>query len=290
MIRSMTGFGAGTCEGVGLAVRVELRSVNHRHLTIQLRMPPGLASLESEVEGRIRKRLSRGAVGVAMTVTPLAGSESRLIDHDLAGRLLVELKTLAEESQLAAPDVRSVLSLPGVLVNGEVPAPEDVGTPLLGALDLALEEILAARSQEGASLLADLEVHLAQTEKFAAQAAILMPEVQVRHQAALIERVGILLGDAHAVSQQDLAREVAVLADRLDVAEELSRLDAHVVHFRSKLALGEPVGRSLDFLSQELLREANTLGSKCNDAEVAHLVVDLKAVIERLREQVQNVE
>jgi uncharacterized protein (TIGR00255 family) len=131
---------------------------------------------------------------------------------------------------------------------------------------------------------------LAQTEKFAAQAAILMPEVQVRHQAALIERVGILLGDAHAVSQQDLAREVAVLADRLDVAEELSRLDAHVVHFRSKLALGEPVGRSLDFLSQELLREANTLGSKCNDAEVAHLVVDLKAVIERLREQVQNVE
>ena len=286
----MTGFGAGTCEGVGLAVRVELRSVNHRHLTIQLRMPPGLASLESEVEGRIRKRLSRGAVGVAMTVTPLAGSESRLIDHDLAGRLLVELKTLAEESQLAAPDVRSVLSLPGVLVNGEVPAPEDVGTPLLGALDLALEEILAARSQEGASLLADLEFHLAQTEKFAAQAAILMPEVQVRHQAALIERVGILLGDAHAVSQQDLAREVAVLADRLDVAEELSRLDAHVVHFRSKLALGEPVGRSLDFLSQELLREANTLGSKCNDAEVAHLVVDLKAVIERLREQVQNVE
>lgn len=286
----MTGFGSGTCEGVGLAVRVELRSVNHRHLTIQLRMPPGLASLESEVEGRIRKRLSRGAVGVAMTVTPLAGSESRLIDHDLAERLLVELKTLAEESQLVAPDVRSVLSLPGVLVNGEAPAPEDVGAPLLGALDLALEEILAARSQEGASLLADLEANLAQTEEFAAQAAILMPEVQVRHQAALIERVGILLGDAHAVSQQDLAREVAVLADRLDVAEELSRLDAHVVHFRSKLALGEPVGRSLDFLSQELLREANTLGSKCNDAEVAHLVVDLKAVIERLREQVQNVE
>ena len=286
----MTGFGSGTCEGVGLAVRVELRSVNHRHLTIQLRMPPGLASLESEVDGRIRKRLSRGAVGVAMTVTPLAGSESRLIDHDLAGRLLVELKTLAEESQLVAPDVRSVLSLPGVLVNGEAPAPEDVGAPLLGALDLALEEILAARSQEGASLLADLEANLAQTEEFAAQAAILMPEVQVRHQAALIERVGILLGDAHAVSQQDLAREVAVLADRLDVAEELSRLDAHVVHFRSKLALGEPVGRSLDFLSQELLREANTLGSKCNDAEVAHLVVDLKAVIERLREQVQNVE
>lgn len=290
MIRSMTGFGSGTCEGVGLAVRVELRSVNHRHLTIQLRMPPGLASLESEVEGRIRKRLSRGAVGVAMTVTPLAGSESRLIDHDLAGRLLVELKTLAEESQLVAPDVRSVLSLPGVLVNGEAPAPEDVGAPLLGALDLALEEILAARSQEGASLLADLEANLAQTEEFAAQAAILMPEVQVRHQAALIERVGILLGDAQAVSQQDLAREVAVLADRLDVAEELSRLDAHVAHFRSKLALGEPVGRSLDFLSQELLREANTLGSKCNDAEIAHLVVDLKAVIERLREQVQNVE
>jgi uncharacterized protein (TIGR00255 family) len=286
----MTGFGSGTCEGVGLAVRVELRSVNHRHLTIQLRMPPGLASLESEVEGRIRKRLSRGAVGVAMTVTPLAGSESRLIDHDLAGRLLVELKTLAEESQLVAPDVRSVLSLPGVLVNGEAPAPEDVGAPLLGALDLALEEILAARSQEGASLLADLEANLAQTEEFAAQAAILMPEVQVRHQAALIERVGILLGDAQAVSQQDLAREVAVLADRLDVAEELSRLDAHVAHFRSKLALGEPVGRSLDFLSQELLREANTLGSKCNDAEIAHLVVDLKAVIERLREQVQNVE
>ena len=287
----MTGFGAGTCEGVGLAVRVELRSVNHRHLTIQLRMPPGLASLESEVEGRIRKRLSRGAVGVAMTVTPLAGSESRLIDHDLAGRLLVELKTLAEESQLAAPDVRSVLSLPGVLVNGEVPAPEDVGTPLLGALDSGAGRDFGGPFPRGRFALSGSgSPTWPKRKKFAAQAAILMPEVQVRHQAALIERVGILLGDAHAVSQQDLAREVAVLADRLDVAEELSRLDAHVVHFRSKLALGEPVGRSLDFLSQELLREANTLGSKCNDAEVAHLVVDLKAVIERLREQVQNVE
>jgi uncharacterized protein (TIGR00255 family) len=286
----MTGFGAGTAEGAGLAVRVELRSVNHRHLTIQLRMPPGLASLESEVEGRIRGRLSRGAIGVALTLTPLTGSERNLIDKELATHLLQELASLAKEAQLHMPDVGSVLSMPGVLISSEATLPEDVGETLLGALDLALGDLLNAREREGAALLADLEANLVRTEEFAAQAEKLMPKVQVRHQEALRERVGLLLGDSQGVSEQDLAREIAVLADRLDVAEELTRLAAHVDHFRGKLTLGEPVGRTLDFLSQELLREANTLGSKCNDAQVAHLVVELKAAIERLREQVQNVE
>lgn len=286
----MTGFGAGTSDGAGLAVRVELRSVNHRHLTVQLRMPAGLAALEAEVEGRIRARLGRGAVGVAMTITPLAGSKVRLIDQDLGQRLLQELGAMAAAADLPGPSVEAVLGLPGVLVTGETLAPDAVREPLLAAVDGALDQLIGAREQEGASLLADLEGNLVQTEAFAAQATDLMPKVQQRHQASLQERVALLLGDSASVEPRELAREIALLADRLDVSEELSRLEAHVDHFRGKLASGDPIGRTLDFLSQELLREANTLGSKCSDAQVAHLVVELKAVIERLREQVQNVE
>ena len=197
----MTGFGAGTSEGAGLAVRVELRSVNHRHLVVQMRMPAGLAALESEVEGRIRARLVRGAVGVALTITPLAGSETRLIDSDLAQRLLRELTSLAQTAQLPDPSVGAVLGLPGVLVTGEAPAPDTVREPLLKAVDMALDELLLAREQEGSTLLADLEGNLAQTQTYAGRAADLMPQVQVRHQDALRERVALLMGDVQAVEQ-----------------------------------------------------------------------------------------
>jgi uncharacterized protein (TIGR00255 family) len=149
---------------------------------------------------------------------------------------------------------------------------------------------VAARSREGEALTRDLEAHLAEVERLAGAAGERMPEVQARHAAQLQQRVQQLVGEAATVSASDLAREVAVLADRLDVAEELTRLTAHVSHARELLASSEPSGRSLDFLAQEFNREANTLGSKCNDASVAHLVVELKGVIERLREQAQNLE
>ena len=139
-------------------------------------------------------------------------------------------------------------------------------------------------------MVRDLEAQLADVERLANEAATRMPKVQARHAEQLRERVQQLIGEASPVASQDLARELAVLADRLDVSEELTRLAAHVEHARELLAQDEPAGRSLDFLAQEFNREANTLGSKCNDAAVAHLVVELKGTIERLREQAQNIE
>ena len=291
MARSMTGFGAASREDAGLVARVEVRSVNHRHLAVKVRLPHGLAILEAPVEAALRARLARGSVTLTAEVEPAGGAQTQLLDGSRAARLLEELKALAATAGLAAPRVEAVLEAPGVLAEGTVtPAPEAAQPVLLAAVEAAVDELVAARSREGEALTRDLEAHLAEVERLAGAAGERMPEVQARHAAQLQQRVQQLVGEAATVSASDLAREVAVLADRLDVAEELTRLAAHVSHARELLASREPSGRSLDFLAQEFNREANTLGSKCNDASVAHLVVELKGVIERLREQAQNLE
>ncbi len=291
MARSMTGFGAASREDAGLVARVEVRSVNHRHLAVKVRLPHGLATLEAPVEAALRARLARGSVTLTAEVEPAGGAQTQLLDGSRAARLLEELKALAATAGLAAPRVEAVLEAPGVLAEGTVtPAPEAAQPVLLAAVEAAVDELVAARSREGEALTRDLEAHLAEVERLAGAAGERMPEVQARHAAQLQQRVQQLVGEAATVSASDLAREVAVLADRLDVAEELTRLTAHVSHARELLASSEPSGRSLDFLAQEFNREANTLGSKCNDASVAHLVVELKGVIERLREQAQNLE
>jgi uncharacterized protein (TIGR00255 family) len=287
----MTGFGAASREDAGLVARVEVRSVNHRHLAVKVRLPHGLATLEAPVEAALRARLARGSVTLTAEVEPAGGAQTQLLDGSRAARLLEELKALAATAGLAAPRVEAVLEAPGVLAEGTVtPAPEAAQPVLLAAVEAAVDELVAARSREGEALTRDLEAHLAEVERLAGAAGERMPEVQARHAAQLQQRVQQLVGEAVTVSASDLAREVAVLADRLDVAEELTRLAAHVSHARELLASSEPSGRSLDFLAQEFNREANTLGSKCNDASVAHLVVELKGVIERLREQAQNLE
>lgn len=289
-MRSMTGFGAARVVADGLTLRCELRSVNHRHLVVRVKGPSELGGLDVEVEKRIKARLERGSVSCNLWLerdTETAGAQ---INEELLLRYSEQLEKLAE-TLIAGERVTMdrLLSLPGVI---GAPADADYRDQAYGlALDAvaeALTNLEAMRSEEGAAMAADLAKHRADLAVLMEAVDKRMPIVVKEHFDSLKRRVAELTGAAPA--DADLARELALLADRHDVSEEVSRLNSHVVQLDRMLASHGPVGRKLDFLIQELLREVNTIGSKCNDAEVAHMVVDMKNVVERLREQVQNVE
>lgn len=287
----MTGFGAAEAVADGVSVRVEARSVNHRHLQVKLRLPAEITHLEPSVEAAVRKALDRGAVTLAVHVTRAGGAAAARLDGELMATYARELTALAREHGLGeGPALAELLALPGVVAGREEAADSRVDKLARKAVRDALTELRAAREREGEALLADLQKHARAIGKLSARIGKRMPAVVRAHQRTLQQRVEELVGDAVQVSRADLAREIALIADRLDVSEELSRLEAHRVELAKLLDRGGRVGRKLDFLAQEFFREANTIGSKCGDAQVAHAVVDLKTSIERLREQVQNVE
>lgn len=295
MLRSMTGFGAGAVEHGGLVVRAEMRSVNHRFLQVKLRLPPELAEQESAFEQEIRRRVERGALTATVVVEAADGSAPLALDLALARRYCELLDQLADA--LGVPrdvPLERIAALPGVIAPQASRADDAELAPIArAALGRALDGLLAMREQEGAALAVELGRLLDQLEAHAASIAARMPEVVRSLHAALERRVALLLsGDTQRpVAEHDLARELALLADRADVSEELARLAIHIAQARKLVAgTGDGVGRRLDFLVQELLREANTVASKCNDAPVAQTVVEMKATLERLREQVQNVE
>jgi uncharacterized protein (TIGR00255 family) len=292
-LRSMTGFGAAAgASEPGVAVRVEVRSVNHRHLAVKLRLPEAYTALEPEVEARVRAKCERGAVSVSLSAERSGANLVSRLDRELARRYQRELLELAAELELGpAISLDTLVALPGV-VGGT--AEDGANGPLQAAIlelvDEALERMLAMRTAEGANLAADLRKHARALAQLAARIEKRMPRIVRAHRSALAKRVQALLGNQAALAPADIAREVALLADRLDVSEELARLSSHLEQFESFLKKGGRVGRQLDFLVQEIFREVNTIGAKCADATVAHWVVEAKASVERLREQVQNVE
>ena len=289
----MTGFGSASSEdGGGWALRVEVRSVNHRHLLVKARLPADFAHLEADVERLVRKELERGAVTVHLHATRLAAAAPATIDEALALRYRRELERIAAATGLeGVTRLETLIALPGVVrVADPEGGAEGQGRRVLALLAQALEGLRGMRRAEGEALAADLAKHAVAIEKLVARIGKRMPGVVRDHQAALRRRVAELLQDGPALAVTDLAREIALLADRLDVSEELARLGSHLAQLESLLERGGTAGRKLDFLVQEVFREINTIGAKCNDARVAHWVVDAKAHAERLREQVQNVE
>ncbi len=291
MIRSMTGFGRGEAQVGGLTVVAEARSVNHRFLDVALRLPREHAPFDSEVQARVRAACRRGRVELTIK-RQVSGSETSVVsDPDLFAAYVAAVEPmLAGRSDAERAAVLPVLlAQPGVLTTSgrELPAAIE-SEALLAAVEGALVAMVAMRSAEGVALAADVRGLLDALASDAAEVSVHTADLSARLLARLQERLTRLVGEG--VDPWRVAQEAAVLADRSDVAEELSRLQSHLDQAREALVSEDAVGRKLDFLVQELLREVNTLGSKTVDAPVSHRVVSMKTTIERLREQAANVE
>ena len=292
MIRSMTGFGRAEGSRGAVVVTVEARSVNHRHLDVALRLPRALAGLELDARRLVQSRLERGRVDVAVQLALQAGqAPARLkLDVDLAREYLVQARALAAAVDVRGePDVAWVLDRPGVLRLEETEAmPAEPWPALAEALGLALDELVARREAEGERLARELRALHAELAALIATLAARAPAAAARREERLRERLQSLLGDG--VDEARILTEAAVWAERSDVAEELARLRAHLAEFALLLDKGGPVGRPLDFLLQELHREVNTVGAKADDLEMSQAMLAAKGVLERIREQVQNLE
>jgi len=293
MAWSMTGCGEGVASDGPSGCRVELRSVNNRFFKFVLRAREGYSGLEGQAEAAVRRRVRRGAVQMTLDLAGPAVQAARRLDAVQLGTYLEAWRDFCAARDLPEPrSVDALLGLPGILVDVAPDADAVQGAwPLVSrALELALDGLDCMRRAEGAALVADMRGTCAEIRGLVAGIRERVPGVVASHRERLVERINRLLGDrGTVVSEADLAREVALAADRSDVAEELVRLESHLAQFDRLLDEDSP-GRALDFLAQELGREANTIGSKSLDVDIAHAVVEIKARIERLREQAQNVE
>jgi uncharacterized protein (TIGR00255 family) len=288
MILSMTGFAAAAAELPGASLAVELRSVNHRFLDVSLRLPDELRGIEPAVRETLSGSLRRGKVECRVALNRAQASASGLaVDEAQVRKLAAAASEVARIVPEAAPlTVNEVLRWPGVLAE-PVLDPALVATRALALVDEALAELAAARKREGEKTAAVLEQCCLGIEF---QVARVTPRVPAVH-AAYTEKLAARLREAGLDPNEDrLKQELAVFATKVDVAEELARLTAHVSEVRRVIKAGGSAGKRLDFLAQELHREANTLGSKSVDAEVSQAALELKVLIEQMREQVQNVE
>lgn len=287
MPASMTAFAARETEIEAGRIAWELRSVNHRYLEIQPRLPEALRALESEVRERVGAVLGRGRVECVLRFSPAADAASIEVDEALVQSLVQACQTIDEYvTNTARLYSWDILQWPGVVRQAE-PDREALREPVLDLLDAVLDELAGRRATEGERLKAAL------LERCDRIAAIVAEERE--HAAGTNERLRQRLGErvaelAGEVDPARLEQEVVYQAQRLDVSEELDRLDTHLEAVRGALDADEPVGRRLDFLMQELNREANTLGSKAADADRSQAGVELKVLIEQMREQVQNLE
>lgn len=293
MARSMTGCGEGFANSQGVVCRVEIRSVNHRHFKCTIRTREGFHLLEPRLEAALRERIRRGSLQVALEVTGTAVPSGRRLDREQLAAYLDDWESFCDTRGLPTPQaIDPLLGLPGVLQDSppDTAAVEASWPVIQTATTAALDQLDAMRRAEGDALVADLEQACQEIDRLVAVIRQRVPEVVAEHRQRLLERVAKVL-ESHQtrLSENDLIREVALLADRSDISEELVRLESHVEQFRGLLADPAP-GRSLDFLAQELGREANTIGSKSVDVTIAHAVVDLKSQIERIREQAANIE
>ena len=288
----MTGYGRAEGSADGIAWVWEIKSVNGRGLEVRSRLGNGFEHLEPEVRNRASAVLGRGNVSVSLRLTRAGGDRKVTVNRDLLSQLVEAARELAGDGP--PPSVDALLAVPGVIEMTE-PEPsekdqQDLNAALLADLDRALAALAAARSEEGARMAEVLAAHvdsIAALNEAAGTTASTQPGA-IRDKLA--ERLSSLMEGNAVIDPDRLAQEAALLAVKADVAEELDRLSGHVAGARKLLAEGGLVGRRLDFLSQEFAREANTLCAKSADAELTRLGLELKVVIDRLREQVQNLE
>jgi uncharacterized protein (TIGR00255 family) len=303
MIRSMTGFGTAATKVGGATVSLEVRSVNNRHFKCTVRVPEGMESLEAELESRCSRRLGRGSVTISLRLTEAETAVAARIDAERLSQYMIQLdralsglgtRTTQDDAATRAAIAGALLALPGVVVSdGGASFLHSVQPAAMALLDEACDRLLAMRTAEGTALRDHVRSCAATLGDRLAAVRDRAPRVVAAYQERLRQRVNALLAEVGAaVEPSDLLREVAIFAERSDIAEEVSRLSAHLAQLDSLLsdANPEPVGRTLDFLAQEMLREANTIASKSADAEISRHVVDMKTAIDRIKEQAQNAE
>ena len=291
----MTGSGAAQGPTELGELRVEIRAVNGRNLAIKSRLPSECQGIEPRIERMLRERLRRGTVTVAMDLSQPMGADEVAIDADTFARVADHLGKLASDSGLHADiSIADVLMVPGVLrADGSQRARTswEPSAEVIALLRKALDGLLASRAEEGAATLVAVRGHLQALIDHLAKISARAPEMLESHRSKVLQRVNeFLQTKAHQLEDRDVIRELALYADRVDISEELQRMDSHLERFAAGLDGGGEIGRRLEFLLQEMLRETNTIGSKSPDVEIAHAVVDIKSEIEKLKEQVANLE
>ena len=290
-MRSMTGYGSGKVQQDGWEVTVDLKTVNHRFLDISMRLPRNLSFLETTVRESVSRKLRRGHVDVFLTVKRTDSSAASVdCDPELAALYTEAAKQLADKTGVQNDlTVSRLMQMEGVLTLNEKEMDEELVSGICNeAAEIAAEQVVQMREREGTHLKEDLKLHLDAADALRESIRGRAPLVVNEYREKLEGRLKNLLTDT--VEPQRLAQEVAIMADRCAIDEELARLDSHIRQMRKYLEAEGETGKKMDFLIQEMNRETNTIGSKASDAAIAQHVVDLKSEIEKLREQIQNVE
>ena len=292
MISSMTGFGAADGIAGGARVSVEIRTVNHRFFSPNLKIPPAFGRWEGELRELLRQKIARGHVTLSVRIDRDPGAAASAIDEARFAEYLAVLRALQKKHGLEGPlEASTILRLPDVVTAQTDAVEDDAGSKLAAIVSKAVDALVAMRQGEGAQLAAFLVERVAVVEAALARIEKRAP-IRLREQHERVRRsVGDLIGGAGADPQR-IAQEIAILADRLDVTEELDRFRSHLAAFRETAGArtSEPVGKRLGFILQEMVREANTIGSKASDAAIQEDVIGIKEELERIREQVENLE
>jgi uncharacterized protein (TIGR00255 family) len=294
MINSMTGYGESQGEINDVSYTVEMKAVNNRYFKASIRLPEPVAFLEEDIDKLLRTNLSRGTVTFALRPKDVSANAAFDINEKALQAYMEKFSRVVSSAGISCPiDIGGLLNLPGV-VQPKLPdeeTAEEIKKVVLGITQEAIDKLKQMRAAEGAALAADLEGHCETIKqdlgRIRARSATVLQEYQQR----LSKRVDELLEGAKLkLDEELLAKEVAVYAERSDISEELARLESHLEQFSETCRASEQVGRRLDFISQEMLREANTIASKALDSEISRFVVDIKCHVDRIKEQVQNVE
>ncbi len=293
MIVSMTGFGDATAERDGTHYSVEIRSLNNRFFKASIKLPENVSGLEPELESMLREQLGRGSITFILKMRSETAEAAYLINTQALTAYIEQLQKIKDVNGNLKIDLGALLALPGVCQEPRDESDEiERHGPMVRELSVkAIAKLNAMRGREGEALFNDLMKHAKVIAGNLAEIAKRAPFVIEDYHKRLSQRVNMLISKAELqVSESDLLKEVAVFAERADISEEIQRLTSHLDAFEQACRTGEHAGRKLDFITQEMLREANTIASKANDAQIARHIVEIKGAIDRLKEQVQNVE
>ena len=290
-MRSMTGYGSGTVQQDGWEVTVDLKTVNHRFLDLSLRLPRNLSFLEQTVRDAVVNKIKRGHTDVFLTVKQ-AGSSSVSVEYDPDLAVLYCEAATALACKTGLPNdltVSRLMKMEGVMLVSEKELDQEaVSCACAKAAETAADQVILMRETEGRNLREDLRLHLVMASELRNQIMERAPSVVTEYREKLINRLNTL--SPEGIDPQRLVQEVALIADRCAIDEELARLESHIRQMYDYLEADGEIGKKMDFLIQEMNREANTIGSKASDAFITRLVVNLKSEIEKMREQIQNVE